>query len=469
MEHKNIINFCYNISRNMSYNNFIDMLKKSCKDDLIKTIIILFYIRDPRGGKGERKLFRWGLQWLALNFPNEINKVIDLIPEYGRWDDIYCLYPKKLDYNRPDNYLTDININKNDIDQLQKNIVLLKINQLIEDEKNIVNNNDISYCAKWCVTENSSQDLQFSFVETTCNVWNITLKEYRKRIRKIRKKYKLIETYLTNRKIHRIKYNKVNVGAMKKYKKKLNRYDKYRFQNYTSKLYESLKDKFSINDIENILYLYQNNYPIENKWSQYNNYITDIQNLEKTMLVIDTNGSMYANNLKNINIVVKLSLLVIEYSIFNKNIIHYNINPFFLKNKEEVYNNITNIVSLSKYYQKNINLLNIIELIISNKEIPEKLIIISSNKIEVSDPEWKKNIDNIEKICIEKTISIPKILYICLQEKMYYSVYKNLINIQNDSKEIINFIISDKNININNLINNIINNDRYLPIKNRFN
>ena len=31
---------------------------------------------------GERKLFRWGLQWLAINYPIETAKYIQYIPEY---------------------------------------------------------------------------------------------------------------------------------------------------------------------------------------------------------------------------------------------------------------------------------------------------------------------------------------------------------------------------------------------------
>lgn len=463
MENKHITNFCFNVDRNMSYNNFIDMLKKACKEDLNKTILVLFYIRNPRGGKGERRLFRWGLQWLGLNFPNIINNIIHLIPEYGRWDDIYCLFPQKLDVNRPDNYLTE-SINKNDVMTLQRNIILLKINQLIEDEKKIINNdNDISYCAKWCVTENSSENLKFNFVDTTCKVWNITPREYRRRISKIRKKYKLIETYLTNRKIYRIKYNKLTVGAMKKYKKKLNRYDTYRFNNYKYKLYDSLKDKFDTTKLDDILDLYKNTNLLENKWNTYNEYIKDHQKLQKTVLVVDTNGSMYSNRLKNINIVIKLCLLVIEYSIFTKNIIPFDVEPSYYNNRLDVKEDICSILQLSRQYRKHINLENIAKLIISSGEIPERIIILTNNKIEEVDPKWKQHIDNMSKLF--EGMELPTIIYISLQNDMKYKTYENLICIENNSDELFNLIIKDKNVNINNIVENIINDEIYDNIR----
>lgn len=51
----------------------------------------LFYFRDVRGGQGERKIFRVCLNWLAVNQPTVVIRLLPLIAEYGRWDDLYSL------------------------------------------------------------------------------------------------------------------------------------------------------------------------------------------------------------------------------------------------------------------------------------------------------------------------------------------------------------------------------------------
>lgn len=52
---------------------------------------ILFFARDVRGGMGERRVFRVILRFLAGLEPRTVEKNLDLIPEYGRYDDLLCL------------------------------------------------------------------------------------------------------------------------------------------------------------------------------------------------------------------------------------------------------------------------------------------------------------------------------------------------------------------------------------------
>lgn len=46
--------------------------------------------RDIRGGAGERELFKQILQYLELNDPHNCRRLMRLIPEIGRWDDLLC-------------------------------------------------------------------------------------------------------------------------------------------------------------------------------------------------------------------------------------------------------------------------------------------------------------------------------------------------------------------------------------------
>ena len=52
---------------------------------------ILFFLRDVRGGLGERKVFRTLLKVLAENYKNSLLKNLEYIAEFGRFDDLLCL------------------------------------------------------------------------------------------------------------------------------------------------------------------------------------------------------------------------------------------------------------------------------------------------------------------------------------------------------------------------------------------
>ena len=57
----------------------------------LEAMKILFWGRDVRGGAGERRFFRICLNYLAKNHPDVLKKNLHLVPDFGRWDDIFAL------------------------------------------------------------------------------------------------------------------------------------------------------------------------------------------------------------------------------------------------------------------------------------------------------------------------------------------------------------------------------------------
>ena len=87
------MNFAVSSLRGKDDKEIYSMFREAFKDDPKYAIKFLFYARDVREGLGERNLFRVCLRDLALNGQHRlVNELIPIIPEMGRWDDLYCLF-----------------------------------------------------------------------------------------------------------------------------------------------------------------------------------------------------------------------------------------------------------------------------------------------------------------------------------------------------------------------------------------
>lgn len=67
----------------------INLFKKAFEENEVYALKCLFYLRDIRGGQAERRFFRVCMRWLANNHPEAARRNMKLIPEYGRYDDLY--------------------------------------------------------------------------------------------------------------------------------------------------------------------------------------------------------------------------------------------------------------------------------------------------------------------------------------------------------------------------------------------
>lgn len=73
-------------------NLFQDILRRCLYKYPEDTCVIAFQTRDIRGGKGERELFRLMMRVILTDRPDLAAVLVPLIPEYGRWDDVWSLY-----------------------------------------------------------------------------------------------------------------------------------------------------------------------------------------------------------------------------------------------------------------------------------------------------------------------------------------------------------------------------------------
>lgn len=95
---KKLLDFNFGISamRNMSSKLIQNMFMEAYYEEPSTAICFLFWVRDCRGGLGERRIFRECFKWVANNKPEVAKVLIYLVPEYGRWDDLWCLLDTEL-------------------------------------------------------------------------------------------------------------------------------------------------------------------------------------------------------------------------------------------------------------------------------------------------------------------------------------------------------------------------------------
>ncbi len=78
--------------RGQDKQRLVSNFSKAFNEDSSRALKILFWARDVRGGAGERQVFKDILVYLANQHTEALVKVVQFIPEFGRWDDLLVLF-----------------------------------------------------------------------------------------------------------------------------------------------------------------------------------------------------------------------------------------------------------------------------------------------------------------------------------------------------------------------------------------
>lgn len=89
--------FTIGAMRGLDKQRLISSFSKAFNEDALTAMRTLFWVRDVRGGAGERQIFRDIMRYLVDNHADALGKNLSLIPEYGRWDDLLVLFGTRFD------------------------------------------------------------------------------------------------------------------------------------------------------------------------------------------------------------------------------------------------------------------------------------------------------------------------------------------------------------------------------------
>ena len=209
------LNFATASLRKMSDEEVAQRFIKAFCEDKILAMKWLFYARDVRQGLGERRLFRVVLADLVNSNPEMIIPVINLIPEYGRYDDLWCLL------DNPDSAVA---------------VCKLVDTQLAQDFNNMLANKPVSLLAKWMPSINASSPKTKAYGKKLAKALRLTEREYRKALSKLRKHMDVVEVKMSDKNWSEIKYEAVPSRANLIYNNAFLRNDEDRRREYLGQL-----------------------------------------------------------------------------------------------------------------------------------------------------------------------------------------------------------------------------------------
>jgi hypothetical protein len=179
---------------------------KALGEDKLLSTKTMFYFRDVRGGQGERNTFRVMLKHLARVSPDTVVKNLDLIPQFGRWDDLYAL-----------------------IDTPVANQAMVLIKKQFDED---MLSEHPSLLGKWLKSENTSSEASKKLGRLTRKLLGLTPKQYRQSLTLLRTKIGIVEQNMSANKWSDISYGNLPSVAGFKYTGSFHRHDGIRYANF---------------------------------------------------------------------------------------------------------------------------------------------------------------------------------------------------------------------------------------------
>lgn len=272
------LNFAVASLRKANENDIVNCFIKAFGEDKVLAMKWLFFARDAREGLGERRLFRVILSNLVNSNPEMVIPLINLISEYGRYDDMWCLLDNK---------------------ESAKVVLELVDKQLTEDLKNMNAGKPISLLAKWLPSANCSSKQSKKYAKQIFKALGLTEREYRKALSKFRKYLNVVEVKMSNKEWSEINYEAVPSRANLIYNSAFLRNDEVRRREYLGKLEKGeAKINASVLFPHDIVHKYSTG-----RWSSLGSKDAAIEAMWKalpdtvkgcgnTMVVADGSGSM---------------------------------------------------------------------------------------------------------------------------------------------------------------------------------
>lgn len=200
--------------RNSTAQEIADTVIRAYAENPDKTMKIIFFARDARGGLGERRFFRIAISALVKTAPEAVKKNIPLFAEYGRFDDLCVLLGTPLEVDA---------------------VSVIKA-QLNTDMAAMAAGEKVSLLAKWLPSVNTSSKETRNMGRRLAAMLSMSEPEYRRTLSALRRYTDILENRLRERD-YTFNYEVQPSCAMFKYRNAFIRNDGERYTEFLNKVH----------------------------------------------------------------------------------------------------------------------------------------------------------------------------------------------------------------------------------------
>lgn len=388
------------------------LFKNALEENETLALKCLFYLRDCRGGQGERRFFRVCYKWLAQKHADIARRNFELISEYGRYDDvIYALIGTPLE---------------NDALEFIKNQLALDLECKTP-----------SLLAKWLPSENASAVKTKKMGNIIREYLGMTHREYRKTLSILRERINLLERLMSANRWDEIEFDKIPSKAGLIYKNAFARRD------IIAKKYEAFAKSEDTKVNASTLYPYDvvhkavegtrgwgysfrnmsdtDRAMVEKYWENLPDYLEGKPC--KMMCVVDTSGSMTGSEASApINVAIGLGMYCAERigGPFKNHYISFSSRPQLIKIE-----GVDFVDKVRRIYKTNLcentdlvktfRMLKEIALTAKPEDIPETIVVISDMQIDCGSRFYGSNVatemESMRREWKKDGLKMPKLVY----------------------------------------------------------
>lgn len=275
--------------------------KAAFNENPLLAIRWLFYIRDCRGGGGEKRVFNVCMKYLASKKDVSwmATTLVSLIPEYGYYKDWFLFW---------------------DNDVMRKAILAEIVKVLNEDIKNYKAGKSVTLLAKYLPSNNASSQQSRKMALEIASYIGWSERDYRQTLSVLRKHIDVVERKMSSQNWQAIDYEKVPSKANLLYKNAFLKHDAERRKNYLDALSSGdakvnasvatpheIVAKYGYSKLDNLL---------EGMWKALPDYSMD----GDTLVLQDGSGSMTSRIANGISCLDVSRALAIYFAEHNKGV-----------------------------------------------------------------------------------------------------------------------------------------------------
>ena len=385
--------------RERSEDEIIQKFELAFQEDPLGAMRCLFWVRDCRGGAGERRVFRVLLPYIAQKHYEELYRNLELIPEYGRWDDFYALIGTPME------------------EQFWPFISW----KLFRDIKEMEAGRPCSLLAKWLKKADASSPNTRKLGIYTAKKLGMSVYDYKRLCVKLRRYIDVVEQRMSANEWDTINYPAVPSRAMMNYRKAFSRHDQKRFDEYLNKV-QSGEQKinsatlYPYDIVEKILYKHEDNKVLEVQWNNLPDYVDGDVN---AVVMADVSGSMYGRPMAT-SIGLAMYFAERNKGAYQNLFMTFSQNPKFVAVKGETITQKIKFISRADWGMNTDlekALLKILDVAIENhcsqEEMPKSLIIISDMEIDCCARQAHREnfYDYVSRVYEEHGYKIPNVVF----------------------------------------------------------